>query len=140
VEKARPVAEVDTARGSLRIVEPAPGVYYCRVDGSYSKELYDRGFAAPMTRELPKHESLSLFVDWWDLMGYDGAVRSAATEWVTEHRGKLQVTHIVMRSRLVAMGVNTAAMLLALRGIHLTVSATLPPFESALEAAIRARS
>lgn len=139
VREGRPVAEVDTARGSLRLVEPAPGVYYCRVDGSYSKELYDRGFDAPMTRELPRHESLSLFVDWWDLQGYDSAVRAAATEWVTDNRAKLTRTHIVMRSRLVATGVNTAAMLLTLRGIHLTVSASLDPFEKALEAAIRER-
>ena len=70
VEKGRPIAEVDTARGSLRILEPAPGVYYCRVDGSYSKELYDRGFAAPMTRELGRHDSLSLFDEFIELFAH----------------------------------------------------------------------
>jgi hypothetical protein len=133
---ARSIVTAETARGSLCGVEAGRGVFYFRVDGSYSKELYDRGFGTPMTLEILKHDEVELFVDWWDLTGYDSAVRGAATDWAIEHRGRVQRMEVVMRSRLVAMGVNTAAMLLALRGINLHVCSSLDPFERSLEDAI----
>lgn len=135
----RTIAACESARGALCLLEPAPGVFYVRVDGSYSKDLYDRGFLVPMMAEVPRVPSLQLFVDWWDLASYDSAVRSAATEWATEHKTRVERTELLVRSRLVAMGVNTAAMLLTLRGIRLSVHAALAPFEAALQAAVASR-
>lgn len=125
------------AEGSLALYEPAQGVFYLRVDGYYAKRMYDEGFAPAIARAIDRGATIRLFADWWDMTSYDSAVRSASTEWSLAHRAQVAHTGLLVRSRVVAMGVNTAAMLLALSGISLEVHATTGPFERSLEAAIR---
>jgi len=136
---ARVIGFASTPRGALALREAAAGVYYIRIDGIYTLDIYQRGFLAKMQAELPKHEAIHLFTDGWDAVGYEGAVRTAATDFMIEHHAKVTGAVLLVRSRLVAMGANTAAMILALRGIRLHVHSELVVFEQALRSAVDGR-
>jgi hypothetical protein len=52
------------------------------------------------------------FLDWYEMDSYDSECRSRMTNWVVERRRNIRGFHILVRSRLVNMGVSTAALLL----------------------------
>jgi hypothetical protein len=53
-----------------------------------------------------------LFNDNDEMDGYDSAFRTTMTEWAQKHKERLQCTHVLVRSRLVAMGVTVAQLVL----------------------------
>jgi len=57
---------------------------------------------------------LHIFCDWAEMTGYESDVRSAFTQWAATHRSKVTF-HLLVGSKLVAMGVSVAN--LALGGI-----------------------
>jgi hypothetical protein len=52
------------------------------------------------------------FHDWEDMNTYDAECRKVLTEWTLRHRGQIEGWHILVRSKLVAMGVATASLLI----------------------------
>lgn len=57
---------------------------------------------------------LHIFCDWAEMTGYESDVRSAFTQWAATNRSKVTF-HLLVSSKLVAMGVSVAN--LALGGI-----------------------
>lgn len=57
---------------------------------------------------------LHIFCDWAEMSGYESDVRSAFTQWAATNRSKVTF-HLLVGSKLVAMGVSVAN--LALGGI-----------------------
>jgi hypothetical protein len=50
----------------------------------------------------------STFGDFWDLHTYDSAFRVDQAKWVDKHRAQFEGSQILVRSKLVAMGVSVA--------------------------------
>jgi hypothetical protein len=123
----------ETPRGSARIAFLAPGVFLGTITGHYSKELlapYLAGMAAAL-----KQSRLVTFNDWWDMTSYDSVCRTTMTEWVIANRARSERHHILVRSKLVAMGVATASMLAG--GDLLASYTTRDTFDVALKTALR---
>ncbi len=72
---------------------------------------------------------IALFDDLDLLTGYDNAVRSQLTEWSRKNRPKIVAFHILTRSKLVAMGVGVANLVL---GGSIRIHRVRSAFEDAL--------
>lgn len=58
---------------------------------------------------------LEVFDDWEHAIGYDPIVRTKLTGWMATHGGHVRATHVLVKSKVVAMGLTVANMLLANR-------------------------
>jgi hypothetical protein len=91
-------------------------------------------FAAPCLRRLNEalraSERLKLAIDCWEAPGYDTALRIALTEWMVEHRSRIEQIHVLARAPMVRMGVSVAN--LALGGLIKTY-ALRPSYEVAVK-------
>lgn len=77
---------------------------------------------------------LAVFFDLGDMPGYDSGLRVALTRWLQSHLRSVKI-HVVVRSKIVAMGVSVAN--LALGGIIQTYTQRVGAFERELERATR---
>lgn len=78
----------------------------------------------------------TVFNDWWEMTGYDSEARIRLTEWTRSNLalGKTWPSHVLMRSKIVAMGVTVANMAL---GGALVVHSDRAVFDAELRAAAR---
>jgi hypothetical protein len=60
-----------------------------------------------MLRTAP---NLVMFYDLWDVTGYESPFRIQLTEWVNKRRDKITLYHVLLRSKIVAMGASVAAL------------------------------
>ena len=67
-----------------------------------------------VTKQTQSTKRLHIFCDWAEMTGYESDVRSAFTQWAATHRSRVTF-HLLVGSKLVAMGVSVAN--LALGGI-----------------------
>lgn len=124
-------------RGELRIKHPAPGVVVFKETGFLIAE-----FAPHIMRHSnqAKHqgEKAHLFVDAYDLEGYDPEIRNGGTAWLRENAEKVAAQHMLVRSRLTKMGLTVVSLAVGglIKGHHERQS-----FERDLaEAVVRSRS
>jgi hypothetical protein len=92
-----------TRKGALRVIMAGHG---------------DAGYSPLAVRRWDTQLKAGRFVllaDFWDMQTYDSQVRVGWTGWCTKHRADLDGLHILLRSKLVAMGVTVAN--LALGGL-----------------------
>jgi hypothetical protein len=79
-----------------------------------------RGFApAEMVAKVLEHRErvtrlgrTILFHDLFELEGYDPMVREELTKWQRRHGLLIEGTHVLLRSRIVAMGIQVASLAL----------------------------
>ena len=77
-----------------------------------------------------------VFHDFEALLGYDSAARQRLTEWRrSAPAGTTRALHLLVRSKLVAMGASTASLALRLVGVELQSYTDRGSFERALETA-----
>jgi hypothetical protein len=92
-------------------------------------------FVAPSLRRwnetLLTCERLTLLVDFWDMPGNESQLRLGMTDWVLEHRTRLEPIHLLTRSPLVRMGVTVAN--IALGGL-IQIHGMRATYDSALKA------
>ncbi|AKF07862.1 hypothetical protein [Sandaracinus amylolyticus] len=121
---------VTTKVGTLTLEDEGSGVALLRVERAAIGEMMIPVFDAlePM---LAKHGSLVVFIDGETLESYDTDCRRRWTAWLDQHRGKVAV-HILVRSRLLQMGVNLVNPLI---GGFITSHADRGSFEAALRRA-----
>jgi hypothetical protein len=99
--------QLKDARCTVTLGVPAPNVVYTVFDGYVDGELCakmldDLGrLCAPLPRVV-------LFTDAELLVGYTPEVRPLASEWMKSLGSKLVNDHILVRSKVVAMGVAVA--------------------------------
>jgi hypothetical protein len=86
-----------------------------------------------MTPILEQNGRSIVFADWWDMTGYDSTARVELTAWMAKMRPRMSAFHVLVRSRLVAMGVSVAN--LALGGWIRSYSLR-PPFLGAMQAEV----
>jgi len=84
-----------------------------------------------------KHTSVRIFHDWEAVSGYDSEARVHLTRWtLSAPREALAECHVLVRSRLVAMGVSTAALALRVLDVPLSSYSVRAEFEAKRAAAL----
>jgi len=84
-----------------------------------------------------KHTSVRIFHDWEAVTGYDSEARVHLTRWtLSAPRKALAECHVLVRSRLVAMGVSTAALALHVVDVPLSSYSVRAEFEAKRAAAL----
>jgi len=120
------------SRGELRI-KVSDDVVYEQVSGYLEKEIVGK-ITHPIDRLIGQGAKPIIFNDWWELSGYDSDARLKLTDWIFWIRGKIVGSHILVRSKIVSMGVSIAN--LALGGM-LTVYTDRQEFTLAYHRALR---
>src|SRR5947208_165101 len=92
----------------MRIWFPCDSIVTSRVTGHF-----DSGMAAALIRSvdlwsLRRGRDLSAFHDWEEMENYDAAARSTLTAWTLERRALFPTVHLLVRSMIVQLGVETA--------------------------------
>jgi hypothetical protein len=121
------------SRGTLSISFPAPGILFGRVSGHYSQAML-KEYLGGLDEAVKAGHKLTTFHDWEEMTGYDSVCRQAMTDWVLKHVSQIHMNHILVRSKIVAMGVATANLLTG--GKLLFPYTTRVPFERALKTAV----
>jgi hypothetical protein len=101
-------------RGFLEVRRPSAAVVHFIEEGYLEADFADL-IQAALDRALEQGEKLHIFVDAFDLEGYDPRVRASATDWLREHRARVVVQHMLVRSKITRMGLSVAS--LALGGV-----------------------
>jgi hypothetical protein len=99
-----------SGRGAVTIALVAPRVLLCKADGHYDEPLAAH-YVRAMTH-ASEYGPAELFLDWENLTGYDSECRRLMTQFMLDNRARFTRAHILVRNRLVAMGVSTAALLI----------------------------
>jgi hypothetical protein len=120
--------------GRVAITYPAPWVFVGVITGHYAVSLLDE-YVAGMAVALDREHRMQAFHDWYRMSGYESACRKRMTEWTLEQGKKIERHHVLLQSKLVAMGVATANLLLG--GDMITAYTERAGFEAALYAACR---
>ncbi len=84
---------------------------------------------------LAEAGKIAVFYDFSEMPGYDSGLRVVWTQWLQAHLRSVAKIHIVVKSKMVAMGVSVAN--LALGGIIQTHAKRAGSYERALEEAHR---
>ncbi|MEM6956613.1 MAG: hypothetical protein AAF411_05940 [Myxococcota bacterium] len=122
-------------KGSLKIQRPCPHVVVF-VESGY----LDAEFAPPIedasNQALAEAgtSNLHLFVDAYDLTGYAPKVRKNPTNWLMAHRNRVEVQHMLVRSKITKMGLSVAS--LALGGL-IQGHSSRAAFQVALDETVR---
>jgi hypothetical protein len=102
------------ASGGGRIVIrwPAPHVIVYVESGFLSA-----AFVAVINEELDmfvgkSDRPIHVFVDAWELDGYDSEIRIGASRWLEQNRERVAKQHMLVRSRLTRMGLAVAGLML----------------------------
>jgi len=101
-------------------------MFYSRCSGRFDLEAVGhlmRGFE----RVAAEGGLVDTFHDWADVESYDAEVRVPYTDWAWAHRQQVASLHILVRSRLLAMGISVANMGL---GGMITSYTDRAPFET----------
>jgi hypothetical protein len=127
------IQTVKTQRMELQFRAPAPGVLWVRASGHASADFVT-SVVTLRNAAVKAWGRVTLFDDLDGLTGYDPGVRAGLTEWVNQNKGAVTAVHILVRSRVVAMGVGVANMVL--RGV-ISAHSDRAVFDRELEAAVR---
>ena len=123
-----------SSKGQLSLWTPQPGLLVVKMTGQG-----DKAFATPIVRgferALEDAAQVRLFFDAELMATYDSELRTTLTAAFVEKRSHIDSIHVLVGSKLTAMGVSVAN--LALGGI-ITTHWRRPPFTSALNAVLAA--
>jgi len=108
---------------------PRPWVLVAKISGHLSADMVD-DYLTAINYVVDRGRVFYGFHDWSGMPGYDSICRKRFTEWALQHRPKTGGHHILVVSKLVAMGVSTASMLLG--GNLITSYTDRAEFERAL--------
>jgi hypothetical protein len=86
------------------------GTFVTHFKGHYSADLL--GHYLSLLNASLQLGAVVGFLDWYEMESYDSECRARMTSWVVERRKHIRAFHVLVRSRLVNMGVSTAALLL----------------------------
>jgi len=117
-------------RGSLQITAPYPGVLLVRFVG-HARAPMANAIIVALDAAVAAHGYVIIFDDWYGATGYDSAVRLKLTDWTRRNAVELRATHVLVGSRLIAMGLSVASLAL---GKHFETYSDRAQFEAALAA------
>lgn len=121
---------VKTDSGTLELANPGIGALVVRMTGRMELE---HAQAICEYGEITVHQSCpapNAFLDLFEMDGYDTECRLLLTEWTqTQSPGLI---HVLLGTRVVALGVATASMALTLFGLAVTTYTSANSFETRL--------
>lgn len=115
-----PAAEADVYRsnqGTVSLWKPAPGVMATRVEGILTLGGA-RAIEALMRRVVDADGRLLSFNDWFRMNDYETASRIQLTRVAGELRPVTDGAHFILRSKIVALGVQAANLALKFLTVH----------------------
>ncbi len=114
-------------------------VFVTRGVGAMSGDVMER-FIAMLDREVASGARAMLFFhDWERIDSYDPSMRQKLTEWRRRAPpGATKAIHVLVRSKIIAMGVSASALLLRWVGLEIESYASRDAFERALRSAVEA--
>jgi hypothetical protein len=95
-------------RGALRLEYFGGALFRASVAGHFSAQLLSP-YLRTLERAIAGGRAVG-FHDWEAMNTYDAECRKVLTEWTLRHRTRIEGWHILVRSKLVAMGVAAAAL------------------------------
>lgn len=101
--------------GTIAVSYPAPWVFVGRIAGYYAAsqvEQYMHDADKAIRAATATGRKAHIFHAWWGMTGYDTSCRQIMTEWGQRHRKHVAAHHVLVSSKLVAMGVAVVGMLL----------------------------
>lgn len=113
---------------------PTPGLLYSHMDGDFGEAML-----APLLRACERAirgGNAVFFNDWERLKGYQVSCRIELTRWAMSNRRSIERSHVLLRSKLVAISVDVANV--AVGGIYVTHT-DRERFELVLVSALRSR-
>jgi hypothetical protein len=123
-----------TAKGSLSIWTPAPTLLVLQIAGHGAGD-FCRPCIAAFDQCIAKDAPIRMFVDLEQMHNYDTGLRTEVTRHLVDHKSGLGGLDVLVRSRIVAMGVSVANM--ALGGL-VAMHASRVAFLRDLDAELRA--
>jgi hypothetical protein len=132
-----PVNEAQTVvsgLGTVRLWHPAPTVFVVRVEGNLT-EAISRAINAAGRRIVATDRRLAVFQDFELMTGYDRPARQELTRGGMELRKYVDMSHFLVRARIVALGVQIANIVLGNLKVHPTRAA----FENLLRSTVQDR-
>ncbi|MCC6874071.1 MAG: hypothetical protein IT378_07160 [Sandaracinaceae bacterium] len=98
-------------RGELWIWQPAPRVVVQKCVG-HAPEAIARAMTQRLTSIIANASPIVIFDDWQGVTGYDSDGRLALTEWTRRQLSHIEAIHILVGSKLVAMGISVSNLVL----------------------------
>ncbi|MEI8255253.1 MAG: hypothetical protein WCJ30_06215 [Deltaproteobacteria bacterium] len=96
-------------RAELTVCTPRVGVLRTMVSGHATSDL-GTVLIEQFEAAIARFGSVVVFDDWEAAIGYDSDVRLRLTEWTRKRQPALPEIHILVGSKIVAMGLSVAAM------------------------------
>lgn len=118
---------------TLELAAPAPNILASRVVGMGSVEMVQNviEFGDAL---IAATGSIHIFHDFSEVSGYRAEARRVLVDWGVQNPDAIECTHVLFRSKIVAMGVGMATRLL---GEQLTGYSKYAEFDAARAAAAR---
>jgi hypothetical protein len=110
-ESSSGLIHLSDVRGEAFLSFVAPNVLLCTIRRHVS-ELLGAAIVLEFDRMLAQCTRMHLFIDADEMTGYDTEFRSRSTEWGSRARPRLISNHVLVRSKIVAMGVTVANMII----------------------------
>jgi len=102
---------IELTHVTLYLAAPAPSVLATRAKGMGSLEMVEQiiHFGDGLLRSSP---AIQIFHDFSEVTGYRSEARRRLVAWGVDKATCIEATHVLFRSKLVAMGVSMATALL----------------------------
>lgn len=123
----------ESARGSLTISHPVPGVIVFTYHGYIAAEVVPF-IEAEVDWALERRLRPDLFIDLSLMTGYESAYRKAVSAWGARVYRRLGTVRVLVRSKLMAMGIAVSNLTAANK---LQPTASQPQFQADIRDAIR---
>jgi hypothetical protein len=114
VEKG-PLFEIFQARqgdkpaGAIRFDWTRQGAFLQTIVG-HGHGAYVAPFSKMAEAALAHTGRLTFFTDFWEMTTYDSALRTGNTQFALKHFAKIDGSHVLVQSKLVAMGVSVGTL------------------------------
>lgn len=131
------VVEWKNGEHSFVCTRLAPTVFVTRGVGVMTGDVMDR-FIAMLDREIAGGtRAMVFFHDWEHIVSYEPAMRQKLTEWRRRApRSATKAIHVLVRSKLVSMGVSASSVLLRLIGLEIQSYSSRDDFDRAIRTAV----
>lgn len=141
IHKLEPVLESKHKDATLTTFRPVAGVYVTIAKG-HVVEAMATDFIALLEAEMKLGiANMSFFHDWWELASYEQSARHRLTEWRrAAPKGTTKDSHVLVRSKLVAMGVAASSIVLRMVGVDMRAYNDRAEFERALRSTVAERA
>ncbi len=102
-----PTSTYKGPRGTFYLYQVAPYVVYTQAVGHMDHGCAE-AFMAFVNRTFDRGRTTTLFHDWSGITGYDSDARATLTRWTIERRSVIGSVSVLVKSKLLSMGIATA--------------------------------